>query len=247
MHSTTQRIGHTVIKTARLDDIELLTDSAQATMTEANIYLILRKHDRIANYLYISPLQNLLVLEFYPHGNLKAYSREHGTKRLTIWARQMIEGVAYIHKKGVIHADVRLDQWLVDSNLDARLSDFNASGHDSHSELDIASAKGTGVERASHFMPRDPLEDNTVKTDLFALGSALYELETGEYPYAEEDDERIAQFFSEGQFPNTSDLMLGKLIKGCWMGTFETADDVLAAGDYIWPNAESGWPSCVPS
>ncbi|KAG8624815.1 hypothetical protein KVT40_007882 [Elsinoe batatas] len=238
MHSTTHRIGHTVMKTARLDDIELLRDSAQATMTEANIYLILNKHDRIAKYLYISALKNLLVLAFYPHGNLKAYIREHGTKRLTIWARQMIEGVAYIHKKGVIHADIRLDQWLVDSNLDARLSDFNSSGHDSHPELDIASAKATGVERASHFMPRDPLEDNTVTTDLFALGSALYELEMGECPYAEEDDERIAQFFN---------LVLGKLIKGCWMGTFETANDVLAAGDYIWSNAESGWPSCVPS
>ena len=64
----------------------------------------------------------------------------------------MIEGVAEIHRNGIRHSDLRLDQWLLDEKLDARLCDFNASGFDANEKLDLQESKSIGLEVYSHFM-----------------------------------------------------------------------------------------------
>ena len=64
----------------------------------------------------------------------------------------MIEGVAEIHQNGIRHSDLRLDQWLLDEKLDARLCDFNASGFDANEKLDLQESKSIGLEVYSHFM-----------------------------------------------------------------------------------------------
>ncbi|KAI7150527.1 hypothetical protein KC344_g159 [Hortaea werneckii] len=42
--------------------------------------------------------------------------------------------------------------------------------------------KAFRLEDPSHFMPRDSCEDNSVRSDLFALASALYGIEFGSLP-----------------------------------------------------------------
>jgi serine/threonine protein kinase len=172
-----------------------------------------------------------IQLEYYPHGNLKDYihqDRATMTKiNLKHWASQMIESVAYIHAKGVRHSDLRLDQWLVDADLNARLSDFNASGYDDQPDLGLKGRPTLGFEIASHFLPRDPDADNTVESDLFALGSALYELVTGQKPYEDCSEESLEALFGERKFPITGSLLLGDIILGCWGGRFDSANGIL--------------------
>ncbi len=143
----------------------------------------------------------------------------------------MIEGVGYVHSKGVRHSDLRLDQWLLDSETNARLSDFNASGYDECSRLDLPGEKALGIEGPSHFLPRDPCADNSVRSDLFALGSALYELEHGSAPYAGVDDEAIAKRYELQCFPSVSTMMLGQVISGAWAGRFASAAEMLEEGE----------------
>jgi hypothetical protein len=91
----------------------------------------------------------------------------------------MMEAVEYIHTKGARHYDLRLDQWSLDSDINARLGDFNPSEYDESQSLELDGAKTLGVEAASHCMPREPRVDNTVQSNSFALGSALYTLDHG--------------------------------------------------------------------
>ena len=122
--SSTYRLGQVVIKVPRIDEeAEITQENAKATTIEANVYRILGTHDRIANRLYISPTKDMIMLEFYGHGNLKDYVAIHGPTQLHKWAKQMIEAVQFIHSKGVRHSDIRLNQWLLDSGMNARLSD----------------------------------------------------------------------------------------------------------------------------
>lgn len=215
------------------DEVLIAQDNTKSMSNEASVYLILGRHPRIAECLYISHSKDFIVLKYYPHGNLKAHLAKTPSVSLSDlrkWARQMIEGVAEIHRNGIRHSDLRLDQWLLDENFDARLCDFNASGLDANEQLGLQGSRSVGLEAYSHFMPRDSETDSTVCSDLFALGSSLYELEVGNNPFSELEGETTTKQFEAGKYPDMDTLCFGDLIKGCWKGEYETAVDLLETG-----------------
>jgi len=55
------------------------------------------------------------------------------------------------------------------------------------------------------------------RTELFALGSLLYEIETGQKPFEDLSDEEVQRKYGAGDFPaEVSDLKLGALISYYW-------------------------------
>ncbi|THY71810.1 kinase-like protein [Aureobasidium pullulans] len=235
----TYRITDAVLKTVDIaDELPLLEHNIKAMRIEASVYTILGKHPRIAETLYISGQKEFILLKYYRHGNLKDHIAKHPnitSAERKRWARQMIEGVAEIHRNGIRHSDIRLDQWLLDDDYNARLCDFNGSDFDTNERLGLEGIVSDRLENPSHFMPRDPMEDSTVLSDLFALGSTLYELDTGKEPFSgmfdEKHEEEITALFEAGNYPEVSVLSLGALILGCWKGEYETALDLLRAGE----------------
>lgn len=228
--------GNIIIKVPRIDDEDdqITEANRKAARNGADIYVLLNKHPSIAVCNYISPSKDYLELEYYPHGTLRDYVNDHRNKitdaALKQWARQMIEGISYLHNKGVRHSDLRLDQWLLDVDWNARLIDFNGSGYDPCRTLGLEGSEAVGMERSSHYMPRDPSLDSTVTSDLFALGSVLYELVVGENPYEGLDDDMIMTLFEQGQFPSVKGLLLGNVIIRSWKMQFVSADDLLCYG-----------------
>ncbi|GAD99747.1 conserved hypothetical protein [Paecilomyces variotii No. 5] len=215
------------------DDDYTTEQNMQSCRNEANIYYILGEHPRVAKCLSMGPDKDYVDLEYYPNGNLKRYvdsNRAQITEAdLKRWAHQMIESVAYIHSKGIIHSDIRLDQWLLDDAFNARICDFNASGFDAQPDLGLEMRRPGGLESSSHFLPRDPDTDNTVQTDLFALGSSLYELVAGRRPYEELSDESIELLFEKKTFPDTETLLFGHIISDCWKQKFHSAEEILGS------------------
>ncbi len=176
MSTKTYRIKNIVRKEWHVlnDDDSITQDNLESCRTEAEVYLILGQHPLIAKCLFISPEREYIELEYYANGNIRDYlqvNRHRVTEQdLKKWARQMVESVAYSHSKGVRHSDVRLDQWLVDSMLNARLCDFNTSGFDDQPDLGLKGWQASGLESGSHYLPRNPLDDNTIESDLFCAG-----------------------------------------------------------------------------
>lgn len=231
----TYRIGNIVKKVYRRfpnDDIAT-KESIKATHNEASIYILLGDHPRIAKFLHTNPTKTYIELKYYSNGNLKSFIEKHRPciEVRKYWARQIVESAKYIHAMGVRHSDFRLEQWLLDETLDARLSDFNASGYDPNVEIGLEGSEAIGAENASHFMPRDHVHDNTVESDLFALGSTLYELITGKAPYEGRSSESVENHFREGVFPSVDGLPLGDLIMGCWVKKFRSAKEMLKFGE----------------
>lgn len=248
--STTYRLSNTVIKVPRIDsDPEITAQNAKAATTEANVYKILGAHDRIAKCLYISPTTHMIQLEYYPNGTVRDYVAARrgdvSAAQLVMWAKQMIEGVEFIHAKGVRHADVRLDQWLLDQELGARLSDFNSAGYDACPSLGLAYEPALGLESASYFLPRDVSEDSSDRSDLFALGWALYELECGRAPYADKADDLIAELFRCQNFPPVEELVLGSVITACWHGDSIPKMDLIGVAADEQGSQEDNGPALV--
>ncbi|KZF26028.1 kinase-like protein [Xylona heveae TC161] len=249
MGAITTRTGDRVCKKYRIldDDAAVTKDNISAMEREANVYLMLGTHPHVAECLFVAPSKEYIELRYYPKGNLRDYRAMHAhdisDARLEHWAYQMIDSIAFIHSKGVRHADIRLDQWLVDEQLNARLCDFNGCGHDGDAGLGLPGVRSMSLESSTHFLPRDPLEISTVGTDLFALGSALYELVTNHKPFVGLSDDEIEVRFRQKQFPCTEGLLIGRTINGCWQGAFASAVDVLDSiggqGESLRPNARA--------
>ena len=102
-------------------------------------------------------------------------------------------------------------------------------------------------------MPRDYEAPNTIRSDLFALGSTLYELAACRFPYSEhypdevpindpvvreaqidrqrKADSLVEGLYAKGAFPDVSNVFCGDINLGCWKGEFLSAQDVLARYD----------------
>jgi serine/threonine protein kinase len=83
-------------------------------------------------------------------------------------------------------------------------------------------------------MPRDPEQPNSVESDLFALGSILYELMAGKPPYHDKLDIEIESLYKQEEFPCIESILCGELILRCWRREFKPVDEMLAAfNDYV--------------
>lgn len=134
---------------------------------------------------YLEPQDKGLLLCEASHGNLQEYIN---TKNASIdpslrkqWCYQSIDAVAYVHSRGVIHSDLRPENFLVHENeingsLDLLLCDFGGAVCDE-------------LELDGNALPNDPFYDHTQGVeitpalDIFSFGSVIYTILTGHWPY----------------------------------------------------------------
>lgn len=201
------------------DNLDLAITSI---LREREIYDHLGDHPRVVKCLARGDL--FVDLAFAPHGHIEGYldlHRDTSDKRRIRFAQEVIEAVAFIHSKGVIHSDLAARQFLVDDALHVRLCDFKFSS--------FSDGDALGFENSSHHLPRDVDGDapSSIRSDVFALGSTLYEVVAGKRPYEGRADDEIARLCGNGAFPDVTGMLGGHVIVGCWQGRFESAAEVL--------------------
>lgn len=187
-------------------------------VTEARIYKTLGSHPRIIACFGID--ERGLKLEYAPKGTVRDLLRNSTCNeaiprqdRLK-YSRQAAEAVAYIHTRNVIHCDISTRNFLLDENLDLKLSDFQGVSV----EPDGRIINGYAVEIVKSYLPR-PQNHSDIKSDLFALGTAIYEIMTGHEPFPELDEdideEEIERRYKEGSFPSVNGVLRGHIIRKC--------------------------------
>ena len=100
-------------------------------MHEVGILLRLRHQSVVKLYeTFETKKAMLLVMELCAGGDLLNYVRKR--KKLDentakVIFKQIIEGLGYIHKKRVLHRDIKLDNILLDGNGKVKIADFGVS------------------------------------------------------------------------------------------------------------------------
>src|SRR5579871_90359 len=122
----------------------------------------------------------ILVSRFIQGSDLKAYQKRFpgvvAEERLRAWALQLLEALAAMHQRGLVHRDVKLENILLERATDqVYLTDLGVAKYQQEGTLEALRSTGTH--------PYAPLEQilgsATPKSDQYALGIVLFELATG--------------------------------------------------------------------
>ncbi|KXT06509.1 hypothetical protein AC578_6052 [Pseudocercospora eumusae] len=199
-----------------------VAEDREATEHEAGVYEVLGSHPRILPYYGLGPTG--LRLGKAANGALSEFLREapRSPQDKLKWSRQLAEAVEYIHTMQVFHCDISPRNCFITDKYDLQLGDFQGK----YCALDGTVHNAYCLEGTKAYLPRDRSRVDH-HTDLFAVGSTIYEIMTGHEPYEHldsiDDLEEVEALFSEQKFPSTEGILAHSVIEKCWRQRYHSA------------------------
>lgn len=176
-----------------------------------------------------------LILELAENGNMHGYlwdcrhaNAAPDDSTLLRWARQAAEALSFVHSCGIIHCDIHVANFFLDRDLNLKLGDFGACALDGEKPL-------MAYRRTHQLWVKEDEKWRkafSISAEIFALGSAMFNMETMRDPLEELDNERdreeIARRIREKELPDTESLVaLGEYVKKCWNLEYGSMSDML--------------------
>lgn len=121
-----------------------------------------------------------IILEYASGGELfdyilnHRYLKDHTARKLFA---QLVSGVGYLHKKGIVHRDLKLENLLLDRNKNIVITDFGfANTFDPRDELDEDIERNLTDRKYVKDMNLDRVQNGSRRGDLMATscGSPCY-------------------------------------------------------------------------
>lgn len=139
------------------------------------------------------------------------------------FALQMLDSIEYMHELKVVHRDLKLENILIDGNLNMKIADF---GFATYKSIDcLKSYRGTMT-----YMAPEIKEGKTYKgsqVDLFSFGVILFIIVQGIFPFKEA---RLEEYFYNLITTGQTDLYFSKVSAGYLSPEFK--DLVLSLFNY---------------
>jgi serine/threonine-protein kinase len=179
-----QKVAVKVLRADRDDDDRIRARFELERQLQADF-----QHEHIVRLVFGGTLESgqpYIVMEYVQGEPITKYcdiNRQPIAERLALF-RQVCHAVAYAHRYGVIHRDIKPGNILVNEEGQAKLLDFGIAK--------ILDAQGTGVTLTDGRMPLTPEyaspeqfrgEGISTASDVYSLGVVLYELLTGRRPH----------------------------------------------------------------
>jgi serine/threonine protein kinase len=174
-----------------------------------------------------------IILGYACNNSLRLYMAQQEGRCIPLslrlrWAEQLVAALSFIHSKGILHGDISCNNAFLDEEFNLKLGDFAGSSIDGEPVL--------VCYETSYEHPE--MTDISIKSELFAVGSALYEIMTGSRPYEGQSDFAIKAAYRRGNFPDLADLdALAYVITNCWQRRYNCCDnalkDIRAKGNYF--------------
>ncbi|MBK9061640.1 MAG: protein kinase [Acidobacteria bacterium] len=168
------------------------------------------KHPNIVELVDCSPTPSnaYIVMEYVDGGELYALRQESGRFpwEIALYAvDEALNGLAAAHAKGIVHRDIKPQNIMWTKEGGVKIGDFGIS-HAEH--LTRLTMTGTVVGTPAHMSPEQARGDDLdARTDLFSMGTVLYELLCGFNPFTADSIavtlRRVAE--SEPELPSLLD------------------------------------------
>ena len=199
------------------------TDSAQFAefLQEVNI---MRKgrHRNVVQFIGACTRRPSLciVCEYLPGGSAFDWMRAHGPPRppvLLRWAADVARGMDYLHKRRVVHRDLKAANLLLDEGGGIKIADFGVAR-----VLDAGPGVLTAETGTYRWMAPEVIEHAPygAPADVFSFGILLWELLTARVPYEALSPLQAAvgvvQRGLRPTIPATCPGELADLMRACW-------------------------------
>jgi serine/threonine-protein kinase len=173
-------------------------------------------------------------------------------------ALQVARGLDAAHRQGIIHRDLKPENILIGENRAVRILDFGiARTITSEPEHPRLTAAGVMVGTPGYMAP-EQLEGSAgdVRSDLFALGTVLYELVSGGNPFQGKTSSSTAARIMTAEpvplshlnpiFPPALDAIVARCLKKDPAERFESAAELAGALDALARTVASGTAEAAP-
>ena len=127
--------------------------------------------------------------------------------------KQIIEGLKYIHKKKIIHRDIKLDNILIDLTNTIKICDFGVSRKIEKGKL-IYERCGTPAYIAPEIYAKIGYDDG--QSDIWSAGVTLYYILSGNLPFRGSNIQELEKVILSGQYEKIKDVSneANDIIKG---------------------------------
>lgn len=132
-----------------------------------------------------------IFLEYISGGSVGSCLRKHGKfeeKVVSSLTRQTLAGLAYLHREGILHRDLKADNILLDLDGTCKISDFGISKKtDNIYGNDASNSMQGSVFWMAPEVIRSQGEGYSAKVDIWSLGCVVLEMFAGRRPWSKEE------------------------------------------------------------
>ena len=151
------------------------------------------EHPNIVQYLGCERKEYSIsiFLEYISGGSVGGCLRKHGKfeeSLVSSLTRQTLEGLAYLHREGVLHRDLKADNILLDVDGTCKISDFGISKKtDNIYGNDVTNSMQGSVFWMAPEVIRSQGQGYSAKVDIWSLGCVVLEMFAGRRPWSKEE------------------------------------------------------------
>lgn len=189
-----------------IKQVSIAANSASKEKTQAHIRELEEEvkllknlsHPNIVRYLGTAREDESLniLLEFVPGGSISSLLGKFGSfpeSVIRMYTKQLLLGLEYLHKNGIMHRDIKGANILVDNKGCIKLADFGAS----KKVVELATMTGAkSMKGTPYWMAPEVIlqTGHSFSADIWSVGCTVIEMATGKPPWSQQYQEVAALF-----------------------------------------------------
>ncbi|XP_054276340.1 putative protein kinase C delta type homolog isoform X6 [Macrosteles quadrilineatus] len=173
-------------------DVVLEDDDVECTLIERKVLALGTNHPYLCHLFCTFQTESHLffVMEYLNGGDLMFHIQQQGRfdeGRARFYAAEIVSGLKFLHKKGIVYRDLKLDNILLDFDGHVRIADFGMCKLQIYLDRTADTFCGTPDYMAPEILKG--LKYNQC-VDWWSFGILMYEMLVGESPFSgcDEDD-----------------------------------------------------------